>query len=56
MSLDFSPRVADSAMEGVCNPSWTYMHYGFSLLGTDCIALPFPFGQSSNSVQVPMEN
>ena len=45
MGLDFSQRVADSAMEGVCNPSWTYMHYGFSPHGIDRIALPFPFGQ-----------
>ena len=55
MGLYFSKRVADSAMEGVCNPSWTYMHHGFSPLSTHCIALPLPFGQYSNSVQVPME-
>ena len=56
MGLDFFPRVADSAMEGVYNPSWTYMHHGFSPLSTHCIALPLPFDQYSNSVQVPMEN
>ena len=55
MGLDFSPRVADSAMEGVCNPSWTYMHHGFSLLSTHCIALPLPFSQYSNLVQVLVE-
>ena len=55
MGLNFSPRVADFAMEGVCNPSWTYMHHGFSPLSTHCIALPFPFGQYSNSVQVLVE-
>ena len=36
MGLDSSQLVADSAMESVCNPSWTYMHHGFS---HDCIAL-----------------
>ena len=55
MSLDFSPRVADSAMEGSCNPSLTYMHHGFSPLSTHCIDLPLPFGQYSNLVQVPVE-
>ena len=54
MGLDFSPRVADSAMEGVCNPSLTYMHHGFSPLSTHCIALPLgvPFDHNSSSVQV----
>ena len=50
MGLDFSPRVADSAMGGFCNPSLTCMHYGFSPLSTHCTALPLgvPFG----SIQV----
>ena len=26
MYLDSSPRVADSAKEGACNPSWTYLN------------------------------
>ena len=56
MGLDFSPWVADSAMEGVSNPSWTYMHYGFSPLHINRITLPLPFGQYSNLVQVPVEN
>ena len=56
MGLDFSPRVANSAMEGFWNPSLTYMHHGFSPLSTHPIALPLPFGQYSNSVQVPVEN
>ena len=56
MGLDFSPRVVDSTIEGFCNPSLTYMHHGFSPLSTHCIALPLPFGQYSNSVQVPVEN
>ena len=56
MGLDFSPRVVDSTMEGFCNPSLTCMHQGFSPLNTHCIALPLPFGQYSNSVQVSVEN
>ena len=56
MGLDFSPRVADSVMEGFYNPSLTYMHHGFSPLSTHCIVLPLPFGQYSNSVQVAVEN
>ena len=56
MGLDFSPLVADSAMEGFCNPSLTYMHHGFSPLSTHCISHPLPFCQYSNSVQVPVEN
>ena len=27
LGLDFSPWVADLAMEGSCNPSWTCMQY-----------------------------
>ena len=56
MGLDFSPRVADSTMEGFCNPSLTYMYHGFSPLSTHRIDPPLPFGQYSNSVQVPVEN
>ena len=56
LGLDFSPQVVDSAIEGFCNPSLTYMHHGFSPLSTHCIALPLPFGQYSNSVQVHVEN
>ena len=53
MGLDFSKRVADSAMEGACIPSWTYMLYGFSLQGTDCIALPLdvPFDHNSSPLE-----
>ena len=56
MGLDLSPRVADSAMEGFYNPSLTCMHEGFSPLNTHYTTLPLPFGQYSNSVQVPVEN
>ena len=59
MDLDgfgFLSMGADSSMEGFCNPSLTYMHHGFALLSTHCIALPLPFDQYSNSVQVPVEN
>ena len=27
-------------MEGVCNPSWTYMHYGSSPLPAGSVVLP----------------
>ena len=53
---DFSPQFVDSSMEGFYNPSLTYMQHGSSPLSTHCIALPLPFGQYSNSVQVPVEN
>ena len=58
MGLDFPQLVADYAMEGVCNPSWTYMHHGFSPQGIDCTALPLgvSFDHNSSSVHVMWEN
>ena len=58
MGLDFSQLVADYAMEGVCNPSWTYMHHGFSPQGIDCTTLPLgvPFDHNSSLVHVKWEN
>ena len=57
MGLDFTPRVADSSMEGFYNPSLTCMLYGFSPQGIDCTALPIgvPFDHNSSSVQVLWE-
>ena len=54
MGLNFSPRVADSAMEGFYNPSWTYRHHGFSPQGIDCIALALgvPFDHNSSPLDM----
>ena len=50
MGLDFYPRYADFALGGFYNPSWTYMHNGFS---HDCIALHVgvPFSHNSNPMK-----
>ena len=46
---------AHSSMEGFNSPSWTYMHLDFSPRAAN-FALPLPFDQYSNLVQVPSKN
>ena len=40
MGLDFSPKVADFAMQGFYSPSLSYTLQGYPPWCIDCIALP----------------